>query len=94
MLGTVSEEGWPFVFQASSTPISESLYILAVAYLFNVDVVSVPTRHYVADHHALDEARSSSYFGAVPLMDGFTSGHPSVPSTKHLGRLGLPSPHC
>lgn len=41
LLGTVSEEAWPFIFQASSTPVSESLYVLFTAYLFNIDMVSV-----------------------------------------------------
>jgi hypothetical protein len=41
LLGTVSEEAWPFIFQAASKPLSESLYVLTTAYLFNIDVVSV-----------------------------------------------------
>lgn len=41
MVGTVSEEGWVFIYQASSKPISEAEYILATAYLFGIDMVSV-----------------------------------------------------
>ncbi|ELR21527.1 cholinesterase [Acanthamoeba castellanii str. Neff] len=45
LLGTVSEEAWPFIFQASSKPLSESLYVLFNAYLFNIDMVSVLRRY-------------------------------------------------
>ena len=41
LLGTVSEEAWPFIFQAARKPVSESLYVLFTAYLFNIDMVSV-----------------------------------------------------
>ena len=46
LLGTVSEEALPFIYQAARKPLTESLYVLATAYLFNIDMVSVysPTR--------------------------------------------------
>jgi hypothetical protein len=57
LLGTVSEEAWPFIFQASSKPLSESLYVLFNAYLFNIDMVSVRKR---ALHNTLhDRSRTS-----------------------------------
>jgi hypothetical protein len=52
LLGTVSEEAWPFIFQAASKPLSESLYVLTTAYLFNIDVVSVSDVRHAPKTHA------------------------------------------
>jgi hypothetical protein len=41
MVGTVSQEGWPFIFAGSPKPLSEAEYILFTAYLFGIDMVSV-----------------------------------------------------
>jgi len=45
LMGAVSEEAWPFIFQSSHSPIGQSLYVLVIAYIYGFDVISVLNKY-------------------------------------------------